>query len=188
MSEISEKEMAQIIYIANNIYKRLPNHIKGPDRLDLKDLIHEGCCGHLEAKKRFLKEAGIQLTTYTYFRVRGTILDYLRRSNGINKRANKKVIFIDIAEYYNSDPVYASYTYDWGRFLSKVVINNVFSRLKVSTRHRNILFLYYNNIMDMEDIGKKFGISESRISQICSDIVEKLKIQLKVVNNGRHNN
>lgn len=74
-----------VLPIARKVASRLPSH------LSLEDLIQEGVAGLLEALERFDPSQGIDLKTFAARRIRGAIIDALRRddlaSRGVRQRA-----------------------------------------------------------------------------------------------------
>jgi RNA polymerase sigma factor for flagellar operon FliA len=74
-----------VLPIARKVASRLPAH------LSVEDLIQEGVAGLLEALDRFDPSQGIDLKTFAARRVRGAIIDALRRddlaSRGVRQRA-----------------------------------------------------------------------------------------------------
>jgi RNA polymerase sigma factor for flagellar operon FliA len=74
-----------VLPIARKVASRLPGH------LSVEDLIQEGVAGLLEALDRFDPSQGIDLKTFASRRIRGAIIDALRRddlaSRGVRQRA-----------------------------------------------------------------------------------------------------
>jgi RNA polymerase sigma factor for flagellar operon FliA len=67
-----EEFLPTIKYHASRIKMRVPPNI------DIDDLISSGIVGLLDATDRFDPSRGIKFKTYAEFRIRGTMLDYLR--------------------------------------------------------------------------------------------------------------
>ena len=88
---LEEKKLYALSYtkfvlpIARKVASRLPAH------LSVEDLIQEGVAGLLEALDRFDPSQGIDLKTFASRRIRGAIIDALRRddlaSRGVRQRA-----------------------------------------------------------------------------------------------------
>lgn len=74
-----------VLPIARKVASKLPTH------LSVEDLIQEGVAGLLEALDRFDPSQGIDLKTFAARRIRGAIIDALRRddlaSRGVRQRA-----------------------------------------------------------------------------------------------------
>ena len=72
-NELALKELPQVYYIAARISERLPRNV------DIQDLVQAGVIGLLEACKNFNEERDAQFSTFAKFRIRGAILDSLRK-------------------------------------------------------------------------------------------------------------
>lgn len=59
---------------------------------EIDDLIAEGMRGLLEAKERFDPSRGVQFNTFAYYRVRGAILDSVRHSFKLSRRARQRQV------------------------------------------------------------------------------------------------
>ncbi|HIC87460.1 MAG TPA: FliA/WhiG family RNA polymerase sigma factor [Aquificae bacterium] len=71
--------------IAYKIYKKLPNGV-----VDFDELVNTGVLGLLDAIEKFDKKKG-NLGTYAYIRIRGEILDFLRKLDWLPKNQREKV-------------------------------------------------------------------------------------------------
>ena len=81
------KEYAPMIkYVAIRIAKRLPPHI------EVDDLISVGVLGLIDAVEKYDADRGAKFKTYAEFRVRGAILDELRRWIGFLDRCVEKLL------------------------------------------------------------------------------------------------
>lgn len=58
-------------------------------RCDLEDLVGFGFAGLLEARQRFDPARGVQFSTFAYYRVRGSILDGVRKMAYLSKGAHR---------------------------------------------------------------------------------------------------
>lgn len=74
--------------IALNILRKLPSHI------DLDDLLQAGFVGLLEARNHFKYDMGSTFDTYASIRIRGSILDSLRRNSWGTKESIKNMRMI----------------------------------------------------------------------------------------------
>lgn len=90
LSQEEKKRLAMsyskfVLPIARKVASRLPGH------LSVEDLIQEGVAGLLEALDRFDPSQGIDLKTFASRRIRGAIIDALRRDDlatrGVRQRA-----------------------------------------------------------------------------------------------------
>lgn len=74
-----EKHMGMVRYMANQIANCLPPSV------DREELIQEGMVGLAAAIRRFDPEMGFKFTTFARHRIRGAILDYLRRQSSLSR-------------------------------------------------------------------------------------------------------
>jgi len=61
-------------YVAGQIYSRLP-----PRSVEISDLISAGSIGLIEAVENFKPEKGYKFETYAFQRIKGSIIDFLRK-------------------------------------------------------------------------------------------------------------
>ena len=67
------RELPQVYYVAARIRERLPKHV------ELEDLVQAGVIGLLEACRSYDGSKDAQFSTFAKFRIRGAILDSLRK-------------------------------------------------------------------------------------------------------------
>ena len=104
-TEANEKQKLVIKYlplvknIAYKIYKKLPNGV-----VDFEELVNTGVLGLLDAIEKFDKKKG-NLGTYAYIRIRGEILDFLRKLDWLPKNQREKVKELQrkFFNYYHSN-------------------------------------------------------------------------------------
>lgn len=84
---LAMRELPQVYYIAARISERLPRHV------EMQDLVQAGVIGLLEACRNFTDAKDAQFSTFAKFRIRGAILDSLRKldwgSRALRKRARE---------------------------------------------------------------------------------------------------
>ncbi|MBN2853885.1 MAG: FliA/WhiG family RNA polymerase sigma factor [Clostridia bacterium] len=68
--------------------------------LDEDDLYSEGVIGLIDAVEKFDLSKNVKFETYAYLRVRGAILDYLRKSDVLSRSVRKQ--YKEINEFINS--------------------------------------------------------------------------------------
>ncbi len=66
------EHLPSVRYIARRIHERLPQHV------ELEDLISAGIVGLIDAIAKFDHTKQVQFKSYSQFRIRGAILDFLR--------------------------------------------------------------------------------------------------------------
>jgi RNA polymerase sigma factor FliA len=88
------EQLPQVFHIATRIHERLPKHVP------LEDLIHEGVLGLMAALSSFDHSKQVQFQTYASFRIRGAILDSLRKMDWASRplRAKGRRVTEAIAE------------------------------------------------------------------------------------------
>ena len=87
-------QLPHVYHIANRIHERLPKHVQ------LEDLVNEGVIGLMGAVSSFDYSKRVQFSTYARFRIRGAILDSLRKMDWASRplRAKGRKIANAIAE------------------------------------------------------------------------------------------
>ena len=90
-----QKETA-LINQYGTLVKRIAYHVssKMPSHVQTDDLIQAGMMGLLEAAERFSEDKGASFTTYAGIRIRGAMLDEVRRTDWVPRsvhRDNRKV-------------------------------------------------------------------------------------------------
>lgn len=209
--------------IAHHLISRLPSNIL------IEDLIQAGMIGLIEASRNFKPEKGASFSTYAGIRIRGSMLDEMRKGDwaprsvhrntrkvhkAIREIENKtgrdakdsevaSLLNITIEEYHNilqdtkgskiftfeeiglDDDILSSATTValMGPF-EKLQKENFFEILaqetaKLTERERLVLSLYYNEEMNLREVGEILHVSESRISQIHSQAMVRLQAKMQ---------
>jgi RNA polymerase sigma factor for flagellar operon FliA len=222
--QIVRNFLPKIKAIAINLLNTLPKSV------DLDDLIQEGVIGLLQSYERYDPTHGATFYTYALTRIKGSMLDYLRKIDWLPKEIrhlikkyedfvykhqdenftdeeiakeldvefsdiqkikysiNKSQIleldnyllnigedFIEAKERNNEDdPEISAY--------KEIMENQLKEHIKtLKEKEQLVLSLYYEKELTFKEIGEVIGVSESRISQIHSSIIIKLK---KKMNQG----
>lgn len=84
--ELVERHLPMVKYLALRVASRLPQ-----GAFDLEDLIHAGVIGLIEAAKRFDASKGTKFENFAKFRVKGAILDELRKADLLPRSLRKRV-------------------------------------------------------------------------------------------------
>jgi len=220
---------AQIIEHAP-LVKRIAYHLSNrlPESVQVDDLIQAGMLGLLEAIKHFDISQGASFETYAGIRIKGAMLDEVRRSDWTPRSVHKKSRMVsdairavenktgseardvDIAEYLgipineyndilqdsiscrvfsfedvveNGDHGYDESTNTEEGLLDDLMrdgfqqaLANAIARLP--ERERLVISLYYDDELNLREIGEVLNISESRVSQICTQAVLRLRSRL----------
>jgi RNA polymerase sigma factor FliA len=77
-------QLTEVQFIARRIHERLPVFIP------LEDLVHSGVLGLLEATQKYDSTRNVQFKTFAQFRIRGAILDSLRKLDSASRRLRTK--------------------------------------------------------------------------------------------------
>ncbi len=212
------------------LVKRIAFHLLGrlPDTVLVDDLIQAGMLGLLEAVKNYDVTQGASFDTYAGIRIRGSMLDEVRRSDWTPRSVHKKARMvseairevenrigaeardIDIAEQlgvdlddYNQmlqdsvgcktlsveelsetgDSIFsdAEKLYDSpSDMLEEDDFQQALSNaiMSLPERERLIVALYYDEEFNLREIGEVLNVSESRVSQISSQAMLRLRSRL----------
>ena len=209
--------------------KRVAVHLKTriPPFMELDELVQVGMVGLIEAARSFDPSMGHEFEHYALSRVRGAILDEVRRQSflprsavAFNKSENEAVHILgaelgrsptqsELAEFMGKD--IDDFHRERGqakRFetFSMEVVNDEVMRMPVERaqqpdvmveeaqfmqavveaidqlpeRERMVMSLYYVEELNLKEIGEVLGVSESRVSQILSAVVKKLRQHLQM--------
>lgn len=210
--------------IAYHLISRLPPSVQ-PD-----DLIQAGMIGLLEASRNYDATQGASFETYAGIRIRGAMLDEIRRSDwaprSVHKKARivaeairaienetgrdardhevAKILNVSIDEYHQilqaasgyrvmsfdditpgEESVAEQLTDDTGTPLDGLQRDDFKRYLadaiaSLPERERLVMALYYDEELNLREIGNVLGVSESRVCQIHSQAV--LRLQSRMAN------
>ena len=166
------------------------NHI-----LDDRDYFQYGIEGLNEAIDRFDPEYGTKFETYAIQRIRGKIIDELRKL-----QSKMKTGYGDntTQSFYSYVSINKSPDEEEGFTLSEVIPNDddpvalsveksemkeyLLKAIKeLNERDRLIITLYYFENLNYKEIGELMNITVSRVSQIHSRVIKELKSKLLVL-------
>lgn len=211
-----------------SLVKKIAHHLLGrlPPSVQVEDLIQAGMIGLLEAYRNYNEDKGASFETYAGIRVRGSMLDEIRKGDWVPRSVHKNSKIIsetirkvenkigkdpkdrEIAEELNmsldtyhqllQDSIGAKIfgfddlvlgidnVVDGERdpLLEKIQTNDFKKHLAkcISALHPKeslVLTLYYNEELNLKEIGEVLGVSESRISQIHSQAMLRLQAKMK---------
>jgi RNA polymerase sigma factor FliA len=212
------------------LVKRIAYHLSNrlPASVQVDDLIQAGMLGLLEAMKHFDSSQGASFETYAGIRIRGAMLDEVRRSDWAPRSVHKKSRMVseairaienktgaeargaDIAEHlgiaineYNDilqdsvscrvvsvEDLVESGEHDYDEFseaeegpLDGLLRDGFQEALadaiaKLPERERLVVSLYYDDELNLREIGEVLNLTESRVSQICTQAVLRLRSRL----------
>jgi RNA polymerase sigma factor for flagellar operon FliA len=221
-----ERHVPLVRRMAHHLVARLPASVQ------IEDLIQAGMIGLMDALERFEEGMGAQFETYATQRVRGAMLDELRRGDWLPRSVRQTQRKIDVAmqklehkqgrapseiemaealevpidEYRHmlSDARGSHLFYyedmdseeDSDSFLDRHVADhaaNPEGRLtdrrfkealvegieRLPEREKFVMGLYYEQEMNLKEIAAVLGVTESRVCQLHSQAVSRLRTRLK---------
>ena len=159
--------------------------------LDERDYLQYGIEGLSEAIDRFDREYGTKFETYAIKRIRGKIIDELRKLQKkprVFNSANDEVIYTNIPLSHMSDD-------EEGYSLEETIPNDsilpdeslekqemkeflIAAINNLPERDRQIISLYYYENLGYKEIAQVLNITVSRVSQVHTRIIESLKSKL----------
>ncbi len=211
-----------------SLVKRIAYHMKGrlPDTVLVDDLIQSGMVGLLEASRNFDPTHGASFETYAGIRIRGAMLDEIRRGDwtprsvhrksremmeAIQKVENRTLssatdaeiaqeMGIDINEYnqiLRNSSIAQVFSIDDGdesldhkiemssdsnpdkEYIDEKFHIELTSAInELPERERLVMSLYYEEEMNLREIGSVLEVSESRVCQIHGKALVMLRAKL----------
>jgi RNA polymerase sigma factor for flagellar operon FliA len=229
-TEIAFKQQELLVKQYSILVKRIAYHLLGrlPQSVLLDDLMQAGMLGLIEAVRHYDDSKGASFETYAGIRIRGYMLDEVRRNDWVPRSVyrNSRMISsavkqvenrlgrdakdhevalelgISLEEYHDmlSDSAGAHlYGFDdvgvtddimsdeGQGLLSEPHVNAMRSDMKNRLSHvidglpqkeRLVLSLYYEQDLNLKEIGDVISVSESRVSQILSQATHRIKSRL----------
>ncbi len=230
MYKNTREKNQQLIDSHAHLVKKIAHHLKArlPASVQIDDLIQVGLIGLLDAGKHYDPSQGAQFDTYATIRIRGAMLDEVRRSDWIPKSVHKRSrelanaihkiesrtgreakdievameMGVSLDEYYrilnehttarilHIEDLDVDDTASLGVLEDhdNNVVNDLIEEekqallkqeiLRLNERERLVMALYYDSEMNLKEIGRILGISESRVSQLLSQAQHRLKARL----------
>ena len=188
--------------VAKKVRDRLPNHV------ELNDLIEDGVFGLIAAAQRYDPARGVSFPLYAKHRIRGAIVDGLRRMDHLSRDSRSKakkseqerdpssadwrvctgthdalgngVAFPGGASGGAAEPVAGP---GWrpdvmaGHEELSATLHSAMRTLPA--RYSEIVALYHWRGLTMREIGRSYGINESRVSQIHKRALELIAASLR---------
>ena len=212
------------------LVKRIAYHLSArlPSGVLLDDLIQSGMIGLLEAARRYDASKGASFETYAGIRIRGAMMDEIRKGDWAPRsvhRNSRRIaeairvvenrtgrdaqdaevaaeLGVSLEEYHASLQDSASsrlFSFeeliDNGEAVTESVGEDTLSPLEglqrrafqqslaeaigaLPERERLVLSLYYDEELNLKEIGEILSVSESRVSQILSQTMLRLRSRL----------
>lgn len=212
------------------LVKRIAYHLLArlPDTVQVDDLIQSGMIGLLEAVRNYENGHGASFATYAGIRIRGAMLDEVRRNDwtprSVHRRSREiaeairqiearegrdahdseiaRLLGVDLDEYYrmlqdaSASRVlsFEDMGYD-GRGVDDLLSSgepepsDELARKERSAglaaaveqlpeRERLVMSLYYGDELNLKEIGKVLGVTESRVCQIHSQALVRIRARM----------
>ena len=214
------------------LVKRIAYHMmmRMPASVQVDDLIQAGMIGLIEASQKYDMSRGASFETYAGIRIRGAIVDEMRRGDWVPRSVHRNArrvsqaiaaveartgrdaadaeiaaeLGVSLEEYFvmlqdsNSSRLF-SYEETFGEEdsyidasehssafasplegmqrdgLKKALVDAI---RQLPEREQMVLSLYYDQELNLKEIGMVLGVSESRISQIHSQAAARLRQKL----------
>ncbi len=221
------EHLPQVRYIARRIHDRLPRHV------DLEDLVNTGVLWLVEALHKYDPAKDVQLASYAKFRIRGAILDSLRKLDWAPRNLRKKAREIEetlrrlqtrLGRSATDGEVAAEMGMDQEKYLQllgelkgleighiedltpeggeeaeltrympnapdqdpfflcarsemREILTTALGDLP--PRERQVMALYYYEELTLKEVGAVIGVNESRVSQIHSAAMVRLRARMQ---------
>nr|WP_086941096.1 RNA polymerase sigma factor FliA [Thaumasiovibrio occultus] len=212
------------------LVKRIAHHLMGrlPPSVQLEDMIQAGMIGLIEAQQSYDVSKGASFETFAGIRIRGAMLDEIRRGDWVPRSVHKNsrlisqaiaelevalgrnpkdteiadAMGISLEQYHQAlndvncgrlvgiedlgvseDSIGTEEKREENLPLQEVVDDSFRSTLadairELPEREGLILSLYYDEELNLKEIGAVLGVSESRVSQIHSQAMQRLRAKL----------
>ena len=207
--------------VANRLYPSTQSYH------DYDDLISTGVIGLMDAFERFDLKRGVPFESYAQLRIRGEIIDYMRRQDFAPTHLRLKIRMVEraidslghslgrtpgdaeLADYLHLDLATLQEILGEAHCLNVLRLDELLSSAQedgldipednrieaafekqeverllreeitaLSEKEQLVLSLYYDEELTLKEIGQVLKLSESRISQIHSSVLLKLKTRL----------
>jgi RNA polymerase sigma factor for flagellar operon FliA len=228
-SELQEKIVIKYLNLVHYLANKLVRF--STPSLDRDDLYSAGVIGLLEAIERFDVEKNVEFKTYASLRIKGAIIDEIRRFDWVPRSVRKKSKLLDATihrlfsefnrlpsdeelaaeleitleeyyqltdsigplylssldnvidkdkgdqEFYNAIPdAYDPEEEENKRLLKELLIECIQG---LPERERLVITLYYYENLNLKEIGAVLEVTESRVSQIHSAAISKLRAMIQ---------
>jgi RNA polymerase sigma factor for flagellar operon FliA len=229
--EVSAQELERLVHAHAPLVKRIAYHLLArlPASVQVDDLIQAGMIGLMEAARRFDDSQGASFETYAGIRIRGTMLDELRRAGWLPRAALRKLrqlteatraaerelggeapaeaiarqLGMDMDSYHTLAREASEFGVvrfaDLGQEDGEPWENGIADsgpgpaaqveeadlRARIADavdllpeREKLVMSLYYEQELNLREIGEVLGVSESRVCQIHGQALIRLRARL----------
>jgi len=169
-------------YVAGRLFASYSSHV------EFDDLASYGVFGLIDAIDKYDVSRNVKFETYAQLRIRGAIIDHLREIDWLPRSVRQKAKELERA--------YSELENELGRsatdqeiadklgvsidvFHKKISTVSTYSLVSLDDlleqKERRIVELYYYEELTYKEIGKILSISESRVSQLHTKAILKLR-------------
>lgn len=157
-----------------------------PGDVDRRELVAAGTFGLMEAARRFDVTAGASFETFATYRVRGAMLDEMRKAAPLTRAEHERSLDGD-APFVVPRVVFDSLLVDrrapldvpdFGDPLFSRRVRAAIARLPVRLR-RLIVWRFWEGLL-FAQIAPRLGLKESRVSQLEKVALERLRAELRI--------
>jgi len=220
------QHLGLVYHVANELSRALAHDV------ELDDLVSAGTLGLIKALEHFEPTRGLSLSTFAVPRIRGAMLDELRRVDRVPRSVRRKTRQIDVMSLtlagslgrapqpgeladglgidtltlwrWQAEREWTRFTSidralsgadngrrvsDWVNDVAGADVDEVITQdqeaarlrdalLDLSEQERTVVSLYYFDELKLRDIARILDVTESRVSQIHSKALQKLRRKL----------
>ncbi len=214
------------------LVKRIAHHMmmRMPASVQVDDLIQAGMVGLIEAAQKYDASRGASFETYAGIRIRGSIVDEMRRGDWVPRSVHRNArrvsdaistvegrmgrdandqeiaqeLGVELNDYHAmlsdtassrlfsyeesfgdddkshiSDTARVPFTTPHEGFQKDSLKQSLAQAItQLPERERLVLALYYDEELNLKEIGQIIGVSESRVSQIHSQAAARLRTRM----------
>lgn len=178
--ETKQKLIENYIPLVKHVVYRM--NIKLPTYLEQDDLISYGIFGLIQAVDRYDIKKGVKFETYAYSRIRGSIIDELRKLDLIPQNIRKKAKFLE--------NIYSQLEQELGRSVSD---RDICRKLKISQTELDEMYMEitpFTNLIPFDDFlfvenkskaKPEIQIEQMEVKKILAKAINSLSKQEKLV-------
>jgi len=214
------------------LVRRIAHHLAArlPPAVDVDDLVQAGMIGLIEAGRQYRGDGGASFETFASFRIRGAMIDELRRGDWTPRSVHRKVreaadalraieqrngraatsqevasaiglgpadyqqllddaargqvLSLDAATVATGEPALSAETHQAGpgTLFEQAEFREALAEAiaGLPDRERTVMALYYQEEMNLREIGAVLGVTESRVCQIHGQALVRLRARMAV--------